>query len=216
MHRSLVVDAFVDCLCDLLSLDDGVAHVGDNLIGDLFPVPATLSMEPSRAGQGVLNPQGVALGIAHRVDVLPSGRVPPMAKDVDAACLGRGLQCSVLGNPLPQFELIDWPVQAVLQVDLIGLESLTGLVHCAAPAGEVRLAAIHQHQTQRQTKVDADDLQHQLDVTEKLGVRDVRRKALQLLAFAADDFHSRPDVFDVAGARSCRFGFRQAVAAGRR
>ena len=67
-----------------------------------------------------------------------------MAEDVDAARLCCGLQCPVLGNPLPQFELINGPVQPVLKVCLVGLESLAGFVHRATPAAEVCLAAVHQ------------------------------------------------------------------------
>ena len=58
-------------------------------------------------------------------------------------------------------------------------------------------------------------MQHQLDVREKLGVGDVRGKALQLLTLGPDDFHAGSDVFDVAGALSGRFGLRQSVAVGR-
>ena len=66
-----------------------------------------------------------------------------MAEDVDAARLCCGLQGPVFGYPLPQLELIHGPVQPVLQVCLVGLESLAGFVHRATPAAEVCFAAVH-------------------------------------------------------------------------
>ena len=91
-------------------------------------------------------------------------------------------------------------MQSANKVKLVGDESLAGLVDRTTPPTKVGLAPIHENETERQSEIDADDLQHQSDLLKVFAIRDVRRKPFQFLAGLAGDLHAGRHALNLPGA----------------